>query len=166
MSPATMSTQSPIDFISQSAEQTRLAGEHLGAACRGGEVFWLSGLLGAGKTVLTQGIARGLGIEKTVTSPTFTVLKEYAGRLNLYHFDFYRLETQTRDPWAEFSDYLQPDAVCVVEWAEHGEEFLGERYLRVNLRYISSGKRAIQLTAHGTEYHELLRRFQTMAFRA
>ncbi|MGH2388772.1 MAG: tRNA (adenosine(37)-N6)-threonylcarbamoyltransferase complex ATPase subunit type 1 TsaE [Chloroflexota bacterium] len=161
-----MSVKSPIDFISQSPEQTLLTGEHLGAACRGGEIVWLSGALGAGKTVLTQGIARGLEIEKTVTSPTFTVLKEYAGRLNLFHFDFYRLETQTRDPWAEFSDYLRSDAVCVVEWAEHGLAFLGESYLRVNLRYISFGKRAIQLVAHGNEYDELLHRFQSMAFRA
>jgi tRNA threonylcarbamoyladenosine biosynthesis protein TsaE len=160
-----MSVKSPIDFISQSAEQTLLAGEHLGTACRGGEILWLSGPLGAGKTVLTQGIARGLAIEKTVTSPTFTVLKEYSGRLHLYHFDFYRLETQTRDPLAEFEEYLRPDAVCVVEWAEHGQELLGEQYLRVNLRYISQGKRAIQLLASGGEYDDLVSRFQSVAFR-
>ena len=164
--PTPMSVKSPLDFISQSPEQTLLAGEHLGAACRGGEVVWLSGALGAGKTVLTQGLARGLGIAQTVTSPTFTVLKEYSGRLRLYHFDFYRLDTQTRDPLAEFSDYLSAGAVCVVEWAEHGRELLGERYLRVNLRYISVGKRAIQLLGYGDEYEDLLCRFQSMAFRS
>jgi tRNA threonylcarbamoyladenosine biosynthesis protein TsaE len=161
-----MTVKSSIDFISQSPEQTLLAGEHVGTACRGGEVLWLSGPLGAGKTVFTQGLARGLGIKKTVTSPTFTILKEYSGRLRLHHFDFYRLETQTRDPLAEFEEYLRPDAVCVVEWAEHGSELLGEHYLRVNLRYVSQGKRAIQLLAYGSEYEDLARRFQSEAFRS
>lgn len=155
-----------IDFISQSPSQTLLAGEHLGAACEGGEVVWLSGALGAGKTVLAQGIARGLGVDGPVTSPTFTVLKEYQGRLALHHFDFYRLEDQIRDVWAEFADYQRPDAVCVVEWAEHGQEFLGEQYLRVALRHVSASKRAVQVAARGACYGQLLRRFQSLAFRA
>ena len=157
--------KSLIDFISQSPAQTALAGEHLGAACTGGEVVWLSGDLGAGKTVLAQGMARGLGVTAAVNSPTFTVLKEYTGRLGFNHFDFYRLDGQARDPWAEFSDYQLPEAVCVVEWGEHGRDFLGDTYLKVSLRLISATKRSIQMMARGAAHEELLHRFQALAFR-
>lgn len=161
-----LQTKTVLDFISQSPEQTLLAGEHLGAACEGGEVLWLSGALGAGKTVLAQGIARGLRISELVTSPTFTVLKEYRGRLDLYHFDFYRLENQARDAVAEFSEYQRAGAVCVVEWAEHAVEFIPDAHLRVAMRPISPSKRAIQITAQGAAYDALIQRFQALAFRA
>ncbi len=161
-----MNVKPLIDFISQSPAQTALAGEHLGVACKGGEVVWLSGELGAGKTVFAQGMARGLGVEAPVNSPTFTVLKEYRGRLRFYHFDFYRLAGQARDVWAEFSEYRASDAVCVVEWGEHGQEFLGEEYLKVSIRHISATKRAIQLPARGALYADVSRRFQSVAFRA
>jgi tRNA threonylcarbamoyladenosine biosynthesis protein TsaE len=159
-------TRSALDFISQSPEQTLLAGEHLGAVCEGGEVIWLSGALGAGKTVLAQGVARGLGITALVTSPTFTVLKEYRGRLNLHHFDFYRLEHQDRDAVAEFIEYQRPDAVCVVEWAEHAVEFIPDTFLRVAMRAISPSKRSIQVLTQGDRYDALVQRFQALAFRA
>src|SRR5579859_1515897 len=155
-----LQTRSVLDFISQSPEQTLLAGEHLGTVCEGDEVVWLSGALGAGKTVLAQGVARGLGITALVTSPTFTVLKEYRGRLNLHHFDFYRLEHQDRDSVAEFIEYQRPDAVCVVEWAEHAVEFIPDSHLRVTMRPISPSKRAIQLAAQGTQCDTLVQRFQ------
>jgi tRNA threonylcarbamoyladenosine biosynthesis protein TsaE len=161
-----MSIKPLLDFISQSPEQTLLAGEHLGSVCEGGEVIWLAGALGAGKTVLAQGIALGLGVQGQVTSPTFTLLKEYWGSLKFNHFDFYRLDGQVRDAETEFAEYQQPDAVCVVEWAEHAAAFLPDDYLRITLRYVSPSKRAIQLAAFGHAYENLLRRFQALAFRA
>jgi tRNA threonylcarbamoyladenosine biosynthesis protein TsaE len=160
-----MQTKPLVDFISQSPEQTALAGEHLGAVCEGGEVILLAGALGAGKTVLAQGIARGLGVRNQVTSPTFTILKEYQGRLALYHFDFYRLENQIRDAEVEFAEYRRPDAVCVVEWAEHAPSFLPEEHLRVTLRFVSATKRALQLIPQGARHESLVRRFQALAFR-
>lgn len=161
-----MQTKPLLDFISQSPEQTALAGEHLGAVCEGGEVLLLSGALGAGKTVLAQGIARGLGVRVTVTSPTFTVLKEYQGRLALNHFDFYRLENQIRDAEEEFAEYRRPDAVCVVEWAEHAPSFMPAEHLRIALRFVSASKRSVQLIPRGARYEALVRRFQALAFRA
>lgn len=154
-----------LDFISQSPEQTLLAGELLGSVCTGGEVICLEGPLGAGKTALTKGIARGLGVEASVTSPTFTLLKEYTGRLALYHFDFYRLEETSAAAEIEFADYLVPDAVCVVEWAEHAPDFLPEEYLRIQLRFVSPTKRALVFLPQGTRYEDLSRRFQALAFR-
>jgi tRNA threonylcarbamoyladenosine biosynthesis protein TsaE len=160
-----MTVKPLLDFVSHSPEQTARIGEVLGSVCEGGEVFWLEGPMGAGKTVLTQGIARGLGIADSVTSPTFTLLKEYQGRLALHHFDFYRLEGMERQPAWEFADYQTSDAVCVVEWAEHALEFLPDEYLRLQLRYISPTKRAAVFMPHGARYEALIRQFQAIAFR-
>ena len=159
-------TKPLIDFISQSAEQTFFAGEHLGAVCRGGEVLCLSGALGCGKTTLAQGIGKGLGVAGPVTSPTFTVLKEYFGRLKLFHFDFYRFEQQIREADVEFEEYLRDDAVCVIEWAEYAQEFLPENHLLVRMAMVSESKRALQFIARGTQHDDLARRFQALAFRA
>ena len=161
-----MHTKPVVDFISQSPEQTHLAGEHLGAACRGGEVLCLSGTLGCGKTALAQGIGRGLGVTAQVTSPTFTVLKEYTGRLELFHFDFYRFEQQIRAADIEFEEYLRDDAVCVIEWAEYARDFLPENLLLVRMLMVSQSKRAIQFMPQGSRYDDLVQRFQTLAFRA
>jgi tRNA threonylcarbamoyladenosine biosynthesis protein TsaE len=161
-----MHTKPVVDFISQSPEQTHLTGEHLGTACRGGEVLCLSGALGCGKTALAQGIGRGLRVTAPVTSPTFTVLKEYAGRLNLFHFDFYRFEEQSRAADVEFDEYLRDDAVCVIEWAEHALEFLPENHLLVRMVIVSPSKRAIQFIPQGPQYDNLVQRFQALAFRA
>lgn len=161
-----MIAKGQLDFISHSPEQTLLVGQHLGAVCLGGEVLWLEGVLGAGKTVLAQGIALGLRVEEHVTSPTFTILREYHGRLRLNHFDFYRLEDMARDPNMEFGEYLQPDSVCVIEWAEHAPSFLPAEYLRVTVRLISQTKRAVALTPQGAQYDALIRRFQALAFRS
>jgi tRNA threonylcarbamoyladenosine biosynthesis protein TsaE len=160
-----MTVKPLLDFISHSPEQTALIGEVLGNVCEGGEVCWLEGQMGAGKTVLTQGIARGLGIAEPVTSPTFTILKEYQGRLALHHFDFYRLEGMARSTEWEFADYQMPDAICVVEWAEHAQAFLPDEYLRLQLRYISPTKRAVVFMPYGAHYETLVRRFQAVAFR-
>lgn len=154
-----------LDFISHGPDQTALAGAFLGHACEGGEVLRLEGPLGAGKTVLAQGIARGLGITAPVTSPTFTFLKEYQGRLAFHHFDFYRLQSSARNPEIEFAEYLQPDAVCVVEWAEYAPAFLPDEHLHLLVRYVSATKRALQLIPYGPVHEALLRRFQEAAFR-
>ena len=154
-----------LDFISHSPEQTRITGELLGGVCEGGEVIWLEGPLGAGKTVLAQGMARGLNVAEAITSPTFTLLKEYSGRLSLNHFDFYRLEGSDRNVGLEFAEYLEPHAVCVIEWAEHAPDFLPDQFLHLQLRYVSATKRAIVMLPVGSKYEALLKRFQAVAFR-
>ncbi len=106
---------------SASPEATHALGEHLGRLLRPGDVVLLSGTLGAGKTALTQGIARGLGVAGPVSSPTFTILKEYAGRIPLYHFDLYRIEDPDELEALGFGDYFYGDGVSVLEWAERGE---------------------------------------------
>ena len=105
--------------ISHSPAETEALGEKLGRAAERGFVFALSGDLGAGKTQLVKGIARGLGISARVHSPTFTLVNEYGGgRLKLFHLDLYRLETPAQILSAGIEEYLKPDGVAVIEWAE------------------------------------------------
>ena len=106
-------------FISHSPAETEALGEAWGHAAESGSVIGLSGDLGAGKTQLVKGLARGLGITACVHSPTFTLMHEYrGGRLRLFHLDLYRLETREQIAAAGLEDYLEPDGVTVIEWAE------------------------------------------------
>ena len=106
-------------FISHSPAETESLGERWGRAAQSGLVIGLSGDLGAGKTQLVKGIARGLGITARVHSPTFTLVNEYGGgRLRLFHLDLYRLETRGQMVSAGLEEFLQPDGVTVIEWAE------------------------------------------------
>ena len=106
-------------FISHGPAETESLGESFGRAAKHGLVIALSGELGAGKTQLVKGLARGLGITARVHSPTFTLVNEYAGgRLKLFHLDLYRLESSAQILAAGLEEFLQPDGVAVVEWAE------------------------------------------------
>src|SRR5689334_10288733 len=105
--------------ISHSPAETEALGERWGRAAKSGLVIGLSGDLGAGKTQLVKGLARGLGITARVHSPTFTLVNEYnGGRLPLFHLDLYRLETSQQILAAGLEEYLRPDGVAVIEWAE------------------------------------------------
>src|SRR5699024_10014665 len=97
-------------------EETTRLGERLALLVKPGDVITLEGDLGAGKTAFTKGIARGLGVKRTVSSPTFTIIKEYKGELPFYHMDVYRLEHSDED--IGFAEYFNGDGVSVVEWAQ------------------------------------------------
>jgi tRNA threonylcarbamoyladenosine biosynthesis protein TsaE len=106
-------------FISHSPEETESLGGRWGRAAQTGLIIGLSGGLGAGKTRFVKGLARGLGIPARVRSPTFTLVNEYGGgRLRLFHLDLYRLETRGQMISAGLEEFLQPDGVTVIEWAE------------------------------------------------
>ena len=108
-----------MEFISHSPAETESLGEKIGRAAQQGFVYALSGDLGAGKTQLVKGIARGLGVTARVHSPTFTLVNEYGGgRLKLFHLDLYRLETPAQILSAGIEEFLAPDGVAVIEWAE------------------------------------------------
>jgi len=106
-------------FISHSPAETEQLGELWGRTAPRGWVIALNGELGAGKTQLVRGVARGLGVSSRVHSPTFTLVNEYSGgRLKLFHLDLYRLETAEQIYQAGIEQFLQPDGVAVIEWAE------------------------------------------------
>jgi tRNA threonylcarbamoyladenosine biosynthesis protein TsaE len=111
-------------FISHSPADTEALGERFGRAAQRGLVVALSGDLGAGKTQFVRGVARGLGCAGRVHSPTFTLVNEYGGgRLKLFHLDLYRLETAEQILTAGIDEYLSPDGVSVIEWAERIANF-------------------------------------------
>ncbi len=107
----------------------------------GGEVIAMYGDLGAGKTAFVQGLAKGLGITRNVTSPTFTIVNEYMGRLPLYHFDVYRIADPDEMYEIGYDDYIGGDGVCVIEWAELIEELLPLGHINLSI-YKDSGKGA------------------------
>ena len=104
--------------LSSSARQTRNIGTELGKLAGAGDIILLVGPLGAGKTCLTQGIARGLGIHEYTASPSFVLVREYQGKLPLYHIDLYRLDKIEEVAQLGLDDYLYGKGVCVVEWAD------------------------------------------------
>jgi tRNA threonylcarbamoyladenosine biosynthesis protein TsaE len=109
----------PMEFVSHSPAETEALGERWGRAAQHGLVLALSGDLGAGKTQLVKGLARGLAVTARVHSPTFTLVNEYGGgRLKLFHLDLYRLETPVQILSAGIEEFLSPDGVAVIEWAE------------------------------------------------
>ena len=113
-----------MEMISQNPTETEALGEKFGRAARAGLVIALSGDLGAGKTQFVKGLARGMGISGRVHSPTFALINEYVGgRLKLFHLDLYRLETVEQILSAGIEEYLQPEGVSVIEWAERIEDW-------------------------------------------
>lgn len=116
----------------RSPEETFRLGEELGRKAVPGQVFTLTGDLGVGKTVFTQGLAKGLGIEEPVNSPTFTIVQVYEeGRLPFYHFDVYRIGDVEEMEEVGFEDYVMGDGVSLIEWADLIEEILPEKRTRI-----------------------------------
>lgn len=138
----------------ESVEQTHQLGERIGKAAEGNMVLLLSGDLGAGKTTLTQGIAKGLGVKRNVTSPTFTILKIYRGRMPLYHIDAYRLEGVTQD--LGFEELMEDDGLTVIEWSQFIPELIPDEYLSVSIRLKDEDQREFEFEALGERYEKLL----------
>jgi len=135
-----------------SPEATADFGAALGAACRGGEVILLSGPLGAGKTHLTKGIARGLGIDpRQVTSPTFTLQAIHHGRLPLYHVDLYRVDSPLELEHLELFEEVDGPGVTVIEWPERGGEHLPPDTLHIRIIPAQGDERRLELTLEGDD---------------
>lgn len=118
-----------------SAEETYELGRQLGQQAQAGAVYTLIGDLGVGKTVLTQGVAAGLGIEEPVNSPTFTIVQVYEeGRLPFYHFDVYRIGDVEEMDEIGYEDYFYGEGVCLIEWANLIEEILPSEYKKVTIK--------------------------------
>jgi tRNA threonylcarbamoyladenosine biosynthesis protein TsaE len=157
-----------LDFISHSPAQTLRLGARLGNLVQVGDIICLEGDLGTGKTCLTQGIGRGMGISQPITSPTFTLVAEYEAastHLVLYHIDLYRLAAPVEEALAfGLDDYLLGGGVSVIEWAERVQGALPTERLWIALHHLDASKRSITMSAHGHHYDQLLRRFRTAAF--
>ena len=132
-------------FISNSPKETEATGQALGKVLKPGAIIAYEGDLGAGKTAFTRGLARGLGAEDMVTSPTYTIVNEYlSGRMPLFHFDMYRLSSSD-DLWdIGWEDYLERGGVCAVEWSENVADAM-ENAIRVRIEKVDDDTRKITI---------------------
>jgi tRNA threonylcarbamoyladenosine biosynthesis protein TsaE len=147
---------------SRSPEETQLLGSYLGELAQEADVFLLTGELGTGKTCLAQGIGRGLNVNEYAFSPSFVILRQYHGRLPLYHIDFYRLDCIEEIADLGLEEYFYGDGVCVVEWAEKGLQLLPQDNLLISIHYVpvSQTGRSIRLKPQGERYHELIKQLR------
>lgn len=151
------SKMTALQLNSHSPEQTQRLGVQLGELAQAGDVFLLSGSLGSGKTCLTQGIAWGIGVKEYAFSPSFVIVREYYGRLTLYHIDFYRLNSVGEIVDLGLDEYFSGSGVCVVEWADKGITVLPQENLLIRFSYISDTERSLSLEPRGERYSQLLK---------
>ena len=143
---------------SEKPEYTFQFGKNLGKHLLPGDVVALVGELGAGKTTLTQGIVRGLGVgeEHYIGSPTFTLINEYRGRVPVYHLDFYRIETPEELVNLGLEEYLYGEGVAVIEWADKIRTLLPEEHMMITLQYVDRTVRTLEVVVNGKRYAELI----------
>ncbi len=147
-----------------SVEETQEWGARLAHFLTGGDVLALSGDLGTGKTAFTQGLARGLGITRAVTSPTFILVNQYpvpggrgGGGAALQHVDCYRLANAPLEMWdVGLADLLAGDDIVVIEWAERVPELLPPDYLEIRFTYLDESRRRLCMLAHGARWHDVV----------
>lgn len=145
-------------FISNSPKDTEKLGYKLGKALKSGDILCLLGDLGAGKTALTKAIAKGLGIDDYVTSPTFTIINEYNGRLPLYHFDVYRLMSIDELYDLGYEEYFYSNGITIIEWADKIEEILPEDTINIHInRTLNQNEREIIFTGKGKRFNQIIK---------
>lgn len=141
--------------INSEAEMISL-GEKIGELAVPDMVIALNGDLGAGKTTLTKGIGKGLGIYDIINSPTFTILKIYYGRLVLYHFDVYRLDEESGDDYLE--EYFYLGGISVIEWAKNIAYLLPKEYLMIEIKIVNDSYRKVIFYANSPQYISFIER--------
>ncbi|OAA92952.1 tRNA (adenosine(37)-N6)-threonylcarbamoyltransferase complex ATPase subunit type 1 TsaE [Clostridium coskatii] len=144
-----------MEFILNSVEDTINLGKKIGSLLNAGDIICLNGDLGTGKTHFTKGIAKGLNIDDPITSPTFTIVNEYYGRLKLYHFDVYRVNDIDEIAEIGFDEYIFSDAVSIIEWANYIEELIPRECIWVSIYKLPEkgpNYRKIIIKYHGNRY--------------
>lgn len=146
------------ECCSNSQEETEKLGAVIADLLKPGDILTFVGELGAGKTCFIRGIASGLGIHANITSSSFVLLRPFVGRLPLYHFDFYRLESPDELEDIGYEEFIFSTGVSVIEWPEKAGDLLGDEKLVVELRYDEEepARRHITFTPHGTRAEEIV----------
>lgn len=149
----------PIEFVTHSARETFDIGVRLGSLLAPGDTVCLEGDLGSGKTCLTQGIGRGMGVSDVITSPTFVLINEYASSrgARLYHVDLYRIEGEDDLVTLGLEDYIYGNGITVIEWAERARDYMPRERLWITLTYIGPNSRRLRFEATGAHYQEVVR---------
>lgn len=144
-----------MEIVSTAPEKTFSFGRQLGQLLQEGSVLCLIGDLGAGKTLLVQGIAQGLGLNEEITSPTFTVMNVYEGNIPVYHFDLYRLESPEQLVDIGFDEYTNAGGIAIIEWPDKFPGFMPDSYLRIELIKTGDNDRLIKVSSQGAHHHLL-----------
>lgn len=148
-----------LKLTSYETTKTEELGTYIGKLLNSGDIVCLSGNLGVGKTTFVKGLAKGLNIEEHLTSPTFTIVNEYDGRIKLYHFDVYRINNPDELYWIGFEEYIYGDAVCVIEWAELIADTLPKEKIWIEINKnidISNEYREIIINSFGSRYDNFI----------
>lgn len=146
-------------YESQSEHETFTIAEKLAKLLNPGNVLTLEGELGTGKTVFTKGIAKGLEVEDVITSPTFTIVKEYKGKYPLYHMDVYRLENSDED--IGFLEYFEGDGISIIEWAQFIEMYLPQERLNITIEFLDFERRKITFEPYGNDYERIVEKLRS-----
>ncbi len=146
-------------LYTSSPEETIQLGQFIGEILKPGSVMGLCGELGTGKTHLIQGLARGLGVDHRyyVTSPSFTIINEYPGRIPLNHVDLYRLKEMDLTDELGFEEYFYGDGATVIEWAEKILPLLPENRLMIELTYLCENRRKFRIIGLGHPYRDIVK---------
>lgn len=149
-----------MQLVSRSSDDTIKIGRRLAKGLRPGDIICLFGQLGSGKTVLTKGIAEGIGFRRqAVISPTFVIIRQYdEGKLPLYHFDLYRLRSPEDIQALGYEEYFFGEGVSVVEWPDKLRYLMPREYLRIDIEVTSENCRHLRLRPFGRRYEELLKK--------
>lgn len=145
-------------IIINDSEQMILLGKKIGELAFANMVITMEGDLGAGKTTMTKGIALGLGIKEIVNSPTFTIMKTYKGKFDLYHLDVYRIN----DPYSDFEleEYFENNGICVIEWASQIKPILPDEFLEIIITDLGNNKRQVMLRSDSMKYNNVISEVQ------
>lgn len=139
-------------FQTHSPEETQVIGKHIGQTLKAGDVVALIGDLGSGKTCLTQGIARGVGIvsQEVVNSPSYTLINEYAGETPIFHIDLYRLKHHVEIVDLGLEEFLEGTGICIIEWADRMSNLLPANHIQITMTWVDESDRIIELQRSAT----------------
>ena len=134
-----------LKYTTHSPDETIALGRFIGSKLKGGDIIAYRGGLGAGKTTITHGIAQGMGLKDDVSSPTFALVNEYRGKINLYHFDMYRINSGLDLETTGFYDYMDSDSVLAIEWSENIAGELPDNIITITIKRIDDDTREIEI---------------------
>ncbi|MFP4661578.1 MAG: tRNA (adenosine(37)-N6)-threonylcarbamoyltransferase complex ATPase subunit type 1 TsaE [Halanaerobiales bacterium] len=147
-------------ITTNSENETYKIGQYIGSTVEPGQIILLSGRLGAGKTIMTQGICDGLGVEEDVTSPTYNLINEYEGDLTVYHIDLYRLENEEDLYDLGIEDYLESDGITIIEWPDLVYDLLPPDFIYIKIEVEAKEHREISFEGEGEKGMNLIERLE------
>jgi tRNA threonylcarbamoyladenosine biosynthesis protein TsaE len=145
----------------KSPSETIRIGKRIGGLLRTGDVVALIGELGAGKTLLVKGLAEGVGADKEtyISSPSFTLINEYKGRIPFYHIDLYRLSEEKEACELGLEEYFHGEGIAAIEWADRISSLLPDEFLQIHIHYTGTQTRSLEIVPKGKRFEELLKEF-------